>query len=197
MVIPPLNSLGIDSRNASGIVAEMLKAAGEGVELETTDRGWMGCACQPWHELQCPELCVGQWSVQWGVWRAVGVHKGSVLSPLLFILVSESLSREFCTGVPWELLYADDLVLIADTQEECISKLKSWKTGMESKGLHVNMKTTKFLVSGDGPCAVCSSGVGRNSILCSQYMLRVHMKCSAITEQLVEDSNYACPRCKS
>ena len=44
----------------------------------------------------------------------------SVLSPLLFILVLEALSREFHTGVPWELLYADDLMVIADTLEECI-----------------------------------------------------------------------------
>ena len=31
----------------------------------------------------------------------VGVHQGSVLSPLLFILVLEALSREFRNGVPW------------------------------------------------------------------------------------------------
>ena len=36
-----------------------------------------------------------------------------VLSPLLFTTVLEALSREFCQGVPWELLYADDLGLIA------------------------------------------------------------------------------------
>ena len=36
----------------------------------------------------------------------VGVHQGSVLSPLFFILVLEALSREFRSGVPWELLYA-------------------------------------------------------------------------------------------
>ena len=40
----------------------------------------------------------------------VGVHQGSVLSPLLFIIVLEALSREFRAGVPWEDLYADDLV---------------------------------------------------------------------------------------
>ena len=38
----------------------------------------------------------------------VGVHQGSVLSPLLFIIVLEALSREF-RGLPLELLYADDL----------------------------------------------------------------------------------------
>ena len=41
----------------------------------------------------------------------VGVHQGSILSPLLFIIVLEALSREFRTSCPWELLYADDLVL--------------------------------------------------------------------------------------
>ena len=36
----------------------------------------------------------------------VGAHQGSVLSPLLFIIVLEALSREFRSGVPWEDLYA-------------------------------------------------------------------------------------------
>ena len=46
------------------------------------------------------------YSEEFGV--GVGVHQGSVLSPLLFIIVLEALSREFRTGCPWELLYADD-----------------------------------------------------------------------------------------
>ena len=44
----------------------------------------------------------------------VGVHQGSVLSPLLFIIVLEALSREFRSGVPWEDPYANDLVIIAN-----------------------------------------------------------------------------------
>ena len=43
----------------------------------------------------------------------VGVHQGSVLSPLLFIIVLEALTREMRTGFPEELLYADDLLLMA------------------------------------------------------------------------------------
>ena len=30
----------------------------------------------------------------------VGVYQGSVLSPVLFIIVCEALSRELCTGAP-------------------------------------------------------------------------------------------------
>ena len=44
----------------------------------------------------------------------VGVHQGSVLSPLLFIIVLKALSPEFRCGVPWEDLYADDLVITAE-----------------------------------------------------------------------------------
>ena len=39
------------------------------------------------------------YSEEFGV--GVGVHQGSVLSPLLFIIVLEALSREFRTGCPW------------------------------------------------------------------------------------------------
>ena len=54
----------------------------------------------------------------------VGVHQGSVLSPLLFTVVLEALSREFRQGVPWELLHADDLGLIAETEKELLEKVE-------------------------------------------------------------------------
>ena len=50
----------------------------------------------------------------------VGMHKGSALSPQLFVIVTEATSRKFRVGLPWELLYADDLAVIAKTKEELI-----------------------------------------------------------------------------
>ena len=50
----------------------------------------------------------------------VGVHQGSVFSPLLFIIVLEALSREFRCRVPWEDFYTDDLVIIAESLEEYV-----------------------------------------------------------------------------
>ena len=55
----------------------------------------------------------------------VGVHQGSVLSPLLFIIVLEALSRNLNTQIPWELLYADDLVIVTETLQECVEKLEN------------------------------------------------------------------------
>ena len=56
----------------------------------------------------------------------VGVHQGSVLSTLLFIIVLEALSHEFRCGVPWEDLHAEYLVIIAESLEECVRRLLTW-----------------------------------------------------------------------
>ena len=46
-----------------------------------------------------------------------------------------------------ELLYADDLVLVAETEELLMEKLRKWKKGMESKGLRVNIGKTKVMTT--------------------------------------------------
>ena len=88
----------------------------------------------------------------------VGVHQGSVLRPLLFIIVLEALSREFGSGVPWQDLYADDLVVIAESLEECVRRLLTWKVAMEKKGLRVNAGKTKIMIWGTGLDLLQSSG---------------------------------------
>ena len=136
----------------------------------------------------------------------VGVHQGSVLSPLLFVIVLKALSCEFRTGTPWELLYADDLVISAETEEGLKMKLNKWKTEMEAKGLRVNMGKTKIMVSGvnlqtlkdsgEYPCSVCRKGVGSNSIYCAGCSHWVHKKCSGVTGSLKSNPDYRCSRCK-
>jgi len=56
-------------------------------------------------------------------WGLVGILQGSALSPLLFVIVMEALSRKFTVALPWELLYADDLVVIAETEYDVIKRL--------------------------------------------------------------------------
>ena len=63
------------------------------------------------------------------------MHQGSALSSLLFVIVMEAVSREFRVAVLWELLYADDLVVIAETEEDLIKRLNEWKNNVENRGM--------------------------------------------------------------
>jgi len=107
----------------------------------------------------------------------VGMHQGSALSPLLFVIVVEAMPREFRNTLPWELSYADDLVVIAGTEEDLIKRLNEWKNNVENRGMRVNINKTKVMISGERqkpvqnaarwPCGVCGRGVGSNSIECT------------------------------
>ena len=56
------------------------------------------------------------YSQEFGV--KVGVHEGSVLSPLLVAIVVDVVTENARKGVVNELLYADDLILISETVED-------------------------------------------------------------------------------
>ena len=94
----------------------------------------------------------------------------------------EALSRHFRKGLPWDLFYADDLVLLAESREILMEKIKIWKEGVESNGLKVNIGKTKVMKchvdanmqveSGKYPFAMCGKGVGRNSIQCGGCIVR-------------------------
>ena len=135
----------------------------------------------------------------------VGVHQGSVLSPLLFIIVLEALSREMRSGCPEELLYADDLALVSETVELLKDKLEAWKHSLELGGLRVNLRKTKVMVSGcevgevrkqgKYPCGVCHKGVGVNSVKCQLCKHWVHKRCSKIKGRLQNVKDFKCRAC--
>ena len=87
-----------------------------------------------------------------------GVHQGSLLSLLRFIIVLEASSCEFRSGVPWEDLYADDLIIIAESLVDCIRRLLNWKEVMEEKGLRVNAGKTNIMICGIGLELLQNSG---------------------------------------
>jgi len=62
----------------------------------------------------------------------VAMHQGSALSPLLFVIVVEALCRVIRVTLPCEL-YADDLIVIAETEDDLIIKrLNEWKDNVAS-----------------------------------------------------------------
>ena len=107
----------------------------------------------------------------------VGLHQGSVLSPLLFAAVMDVISSEARSGLPSELLHADDLVIMAPTMEQLGIRVADWRTSLLGKGLKVNARKSKVMVgssggkmivnSGKWPCGVCVKGVQANSVQCT------------------------------
>ena len=85
-------------------------------------------------------------------------------------------------ALPWKLLYADDLVVIAENEtekEDLIKRLNEWKNNVKNRGMRVNMNKTKVMIGGERqkpvqkaarwPCGVCGRGVCSNSIQCTLY----------------------------
>lgn len=137
---------------------------------------------------------------------AVGVHQGSVLSPLLFVTVLDVLSESERKGVLFELLYADDLVLIAESMEELESQFNKWKRAFEGKGLKINMGKTKIMECGEetgvielakkDPCGVCGKRVVSNAIRCSSCHKWIHGRCTnvkRVTQRM--DGSFECKAC--
>lgn len=55
----------------------------------------------------------------------VGLHQGSTLSPYLFVLVMDEITRNVQNEVPWCMLFANDNVLIDETRKWVRTNLKS------------------------------------------------------------------------
>ena len=60
----------------------------------------------------------------------VGLHQGLVLSPLLFAAVMDIVSSQARSGLPSELLYADDLVFMAPTMEQLCRHVAEWRASL-------------------------------------------------------------------
>ncbi|KAM3395257.1 hypothetical protein P3S68_004262 [Capsicum galapagoense] len=74
-----------------------------------------------------------------------GLHQGSTLSPFLFALVMDVLTRRIQGEVPWCMLFADDVVLIDETRGGVNDKLEVWRQTLESKGFRVSRSKTEYV----------------------------------------------------
>ena len=136
----------------------------------------------------------------------VGVNQGSVLSPLLFAIAVDVITENARRGVVNELLYADDLVIMSKDMEDLKEMFWNWKNALESKGLKVNTRKTKLMVSGSegelykskiDPCGVCGRRVMANSVLCTKCGSWVHGKCAKIKRATARLAmHFVCLKCK-
>ena len=74
----------------------------------------------------------------------IGLRQGSALSPLLFILVMELISRKIGTTYAMKkIMYADDLVIVAEHREELQGALEEWNEMFKKHGLKMNLDKTE------------------------------------------------------
>ena len=82
---------------------------------------------------------------------AVGLHQGPSLSPYIFAMIMDVLTRGRKDLSPWCMLYADDIVLCGTRSEVVEKKLEEWRRTMEDRGLKINRKKTVYMrFKGDG-----------------------------------------------
>ncbi|KAE8696948.1 Methylcrotonoyl-CoA carboxylase subunit alpha [Hibiscus syriacus] len=106
----------------------------------------------------------------------IGLHQGSALSPYIFALIMDDIFCATPDGVPWCMLFADDIVLVAETKYELNSRLATWKTALEEKGLRINIDKTEYLCSNfsrdqnEDDVEVCIEGHVLPSKDCFKYL---------------------------
>jgi hypothetical protein len=54
----------------------------------------------------------------------IGLHQGSALSPYLFALVMDKVTRDIQGGITWCMLFADDVVLVDESRTGADQKLE-------------------------------------------------------------------------
>jgi hypothetical protein len=52
------------------------------------------------------------------------LHQGSALSPYLFTLVMDEVTRDIQGGIPWCILFADDVILVDESRTKVDQKLE-------------------------------------------------------------------------
>ena len=78
----------------------------------------------------------------------IGLHQGSALSPYLFALVMDEVTRGIQGDIPWCMLFADDVVLVDDSRTGVNRKLELWRQTLESKGFRLSRTKTEYMMCG-------------------------------------------------
>ncbi|KAI5715261.1 hypothetical protein M8J77_013350 [Diaphorina citri] len=79
----------------------------------------------------------------------VGLHQGSVISPYLFDMVMDVLTDDFRGEAPWNMLFADDIVICDFSKETLEIKLEEWRKAFEQRGLKISRTKTEYLTTKD------------------------------------------------
>ena len=135
----------------------------------------------------------------------VGVYQGSALSPLLFIIAIDTITRDLQREAPWTLLYADDVELAATTREELQDQVKAWNDRPSQFGLRLNTAKTEYMETGLSNSTIHVNDQELTKVNCFRYLgsrlqntggidLEVHARISATWMRWKEVTGVLCDR---
>ena len=78
----------------------------------------------------------------------VGLHQGSALSPFLSAIIIDRLTEDIRKDAPWDMLFADDIVLCRKNHRDLEEDLEIWRNELERRGLKVSRSKTEYLRAG-------------------------------------------------
>ena len=99
----------------------------------------------------------------------------------------DAVTQQARKGLLKEISYADDLVLMSENLEDLRERFQRWRGALESKGMKVNIRKTKMMVSGaEGeivigkvdPCGICGKRAMSNAVLCAVCKKWIHAGCT-------------------
>jgi hypothetical protein len=78
----------------------------------------------------------------------IGMHQGSALSPYLFALVMDEVTRDIQGGISWCMLFTDDVVLVDESRTGVDQKLELWRRTLEAKSFRLSRSKTEYMKCG-------------------------------------------------
>ena len=89
----------------------------------------------------------------------VGVHQGSALSPFLSAIIMDSPTENIRNESPWQIMFADDVVLCARDKDVLAFELEQWRKGTIHK-----MTVQPAMLDGTETMPVTSSHVKKREV---------------------------------
>ena len=75
----------------------------------------------------------------------IDLHHESALSPYLFALVMNEVTRDIQGDISWCMLFADNVVLVHESRPGVNRKLELWRRTLESKGFKLSRTKTEYM----------------------------------------------------
>jgi Reverse transcriptase (RNA-dependent DNA polymerase) len=75
----------------------------------------------------------------------IRLHQGSSLSPYIFTLVMDEITKDILGDISWCMLFADDVVLIDESRIGVNQKLELWRQTLESKCFRLSRTKIEYM----------------------------------------------------